>query len=142
MILIRLVIYQPLQRMGLIFHNAQLISLHLTSRSSSYIYTYIYNQISEQLMLQCIKSVLSNPVQGRIQSVIEILFCYGYCGFTFNNCFSYIMMVSFIGGGNWSTRRKPPTCRKSLTKLYTIILYRAHLIMSGIRIQNFSGDRH
>ena len=25
--------------------------------------------------------------------------------------FSYIMAVSFIGGGNQSTRRKPPTCR-------------------------------
>jgi hypothetical protein len=24
------------------------------------------------------------------------------------------MAVSFIGGGNWSNRRKPPTCRKSL----------------------------
>ena len=27
--------------------------------------------------------------------------------------------VSFIGGGNMSTRRKPPTCRKSLTKFIT-----------------------
>ena len=25
------------------------------------------------------------------------------------------MVVSFIGGGYWSTRRKPPTCCKSLT---------------------------
>ena len=31
---------------------------------------------------------------------------------TFNNIF-VISWVSFIGGGN---RRKPPTCRKSLTK--------------------------
>jgi hypothetical protein len=34
----------------------------------------------------------------------------------------YIVAVSIIGGGNKSTQRKPPTCRKSLT--------------------NFSGDRH
>jgi len=27
--------------------------------------------------------------------------------------------VSFIGGGNRSTRRKPPTCRKSLTNFIT-----------------------
>jgi len=26
----------------------------------------------------------------------------------------YIVAVSFIGGRNGSTRRKPPTCRKSL----------------------------
>ena len=29
------------------------------------------------------------------------------------------MAVSFIGGGNRSTRRKSPTCRKSLTKFIT-----------------------
>ena len=31
--------------------------------------------------------------------------------------FSYIVAVSFIGGGNRSTRRKQPTCCKSLTNL-------------------------
>jgi hypothetical protein len=29
--------------------------------------------------------------------------------------FSYIVAVSFIHGGNWRTRRKPPTCRKLLS---------------------------
>ena len=33
--------------------------------------------------------------------------------------FSYIVAVSFIGGGNQNTRRKPPTCRKSLTNTIT-----------------------
>jgi hypothetical protein len=33
----------------------------------------------------------------------------------FQQHFSYIMAVCFISGGNWSTRRKPPACRKSLT---------------------------
>jgi hypothetical protein len=32
---------------------------------------------------------------------------------------SYIVAVSFIGGGNRSTRRKLPTCCKSLTNLIT-----------------------
>jgi len=32
----------------------------------------------------------------------------------FQQYFSYIVVVSFIGGGNWSTRWKPPTCRKSV----------------------------
>jgi hypothetical protein len=32
---------------------------------------------------------------------------------------SYILAVSFIGGGNRSTRRKPSICRKSLTNFIT-----------------------
>ena len=39
---------------------------------------------------------------------------------TFNNIsIIYIVMVSFIGGGNQSARRKPSTCRKSLTNFIT-----------------------
>jgi hypothetical protein len=34
--------------------------------------------------------------------------------------FSYIVAVSFIGGGNQSTQRKPPTCHKSLTNFITL----------------------
>jgi len=36
----------------------------------------------------------------------------------FQQYFSYIVAVSFIGG-NRSTRRKPPTCHKSLTNFIT-----------------------
>jgi len=39
---------------------------------------------------------------------------------TLNNIsVKYIMAVSFIGGGNRSTGRKPQTCRKSLTNFIT-----------------------
>jgi hypothetical protein len=31
----------------------------------------------------------------------------------------YIMVVGFIGGGNWSTKRKIQTCRESLTNFIT-----------------------
>ena len=37
----------------------------------------------------------------------------------FQKYFSDIVEVSFIGGGNRSTRRKLPTCCKSLTNLIT-----------------------
>jgi hypothetical protein len=37
----------------------------------------------------------------------------------FQQYFSYIVAVSFIGGGNRSTRRNPPTCHKSLTNFIT-----------------------
>ena len=37
----------------------------------------------------------------------------------FQQYFSYIVAVSFIGGENQSTRRKPLTCRKSLPNFIT-----------------------
>ena len=45
---------------------------------------------------------------------------WGYGYFTpLSTKFNYIMVVSFIGAGNWSTQRKPLTCRKSLTNFIT-----------------------
>jgi hypothetical protein len=38
---------------------------------------------------------------------------------TFKQYFSYIMAFSFIGGGNWSTWRKPLTFHRSMTNLIT-----------------------
>jgi hypothetical protein len=43
----------------------------------------------------------------------------------------YQLVVSFIGGGNRSTQRKPPTRCKSLTKFHHI-MFQVHLTMSGI----------
>jgi hypothetical protein len=37
----------------------------------------------------------------------------------FQRYFSYIVVVSFIGRGNRSTRIKPSTCRKSLRNFIT-----------------------
>ena len=37
----------------------------------------------------------------------------------FQQYFSYIVAVSFIGGGNRRTQRKSLTCRKSLTNFIT-----------------------
>ncbi len=38
---------------------------------------------------------------------------------TFNDISDMSWRSSFIGGGNRRTRRKPPTCRKSLTNFIT-----------------------
>ena len=57
----------------------------------------------------------------------------------FQQYFSYIVAVSFIGGGNRRTQKKPPTCRKSLTNLSHNIV---HLTLIEIRTRNISGDWH
>ena len=46
------------------------------------------------------------------------LFVYGVYS-NFQQYFSYIVAVSFIGGGNWSTLRKPLICCKSLINFIT-----------------------
>jgi len=50
------------------------------------------------------------------------------------------MTDSFIGGGNRSTRRKPPTCRKLLINFISIISSTLH--HEGIQTHNLSGDRY
>jgi hypothetical protein len=52
--------------------------------------------------------------------------------------FNNIVALSFIGGGNRSTRRKPPTCPMTLTN-YHIMLYRVHFPMGEIRTHTFNG---
>ena len=54
-----------------------------------------------------------------IQSPHLYMVWFGLVWFMALRYFSYILTVSCIGGGNRSTRRKPPTCRKSLIKLIT-----------------------
>ena len=46
--------------------------------------------------------------------------------------FSYIVAVSFIGGGNRSTRRKPHTCHNSLTDFITLLYPRSPKGEGGI----------
>ena len=55
---------------------------------------------------------------------------------TFNNIFSYIVAVCFIGEGSRSAQRKPPTCRKSLTN-YQLSFELTALVIIGT---DFTGN--
>jgi len=49
-----------------------------------------------------------NPVSIEIWNSIQLLHFIEYI----QQYFSYVVVVSYIGGGSRRTRRKPPTCRK------------------------------
>ena len=49
---------------------------------------------------------------------------------------------NFIGGGNRSTQREPPTCRKSLTNFISHNVVSSTPRMSKIRTHNVSGAKH
>ena len=60
---------------------------------------------------------------------------------TFNNISVISWQASFIGGGNWSTMRKPPTCRKSLANLINNVVSSTPRL-SDIQTHIVIGDRH
>ena len=55
--------------------------------------------------------------------------------------FKLYMVVSFIGGGNRSIRRKPPTCHNSLTNFITKCCIE-YTSPDRVQTHNVIGDRH
>ena len=105
------------------------------------LYLYTEEQVTDILLLLliCTLSLWS----------LQVCFMFMVFNATFNNIFkrnwqffSYIVVVSFIGGENQSTQRRPQTCCISLTNFYHILLYRVHLATNGVWTHNFSSDRH
>ena len=74
--------------------------------------TFVRNRISDNIETNA--KTLFNENETRLLRKIV----YGVLRH-FQQYFSYIVQGSFIGGRNQSTRRKPPTCRKSLTNFIT-----------------------
>jgi hypothetical protein len=52
---------------------------------------------------------------------------------TFNNISVISWRVNFIGVGNWSTRSKPPTCRKSFIEKNNMYMYVYSQVLGCLR---------
>ena len=81
-------------------------------------------------MIQHIKDLLQNVIEGWVRVIMFQRH--------FQQYFSYIVVVSFIGVGN---PEKTTDIPQVTDKLYYIMLYRVHLVISRKRTHNISGDR-
>jgi hypothetical protein len=112
--------------------------------SSNYLLDQLVGLISCLVLRMCNNfilrdySIFKKKNQHVAFSLLILFVCLFVCLIVFNAIFNN-MAVSFIDGGNRRTRRKPPTCRKSLTNLSHNVV---HLALIEIRTHNFSGNRH
>jgi hypothetical protein len=98
---------------------------------------YMYLQKSSRFTSNLFQEILSSsPADETVCHLYVVCFYslsshHAYDNDTCSDCshqyFSYIVAVTFIGGGKRSTLRKLLTCGKSLTN-YHIILYRKYYI--------------
>ena len=84
-------------------------------------FTWLYHTISPTGKICAHKTILTLHIlfEVLVQSQKWLWWSRLWCLMPFQQYFSYIVAVSFIGGGNRSSRRKPPTCHKSLTNFIT-----------------------
>jgi hypothetical protein len=91
------------------------ITVYYKCTVNSYITTQILLQTNRKWLLYTYLPVNYTFFYFKLMTLpIKTIRVWCYCHF--QQFFHYIVAVSFIGWGNWSTRRKPLICRKSLTK--------------------------
>jgi hypothetical protein len=108
----RVNVYIKVKYIGMVPVSFIFISVKYSEFNNLYNYVFIIHQ-------PCNKY---NVDKDKTNTLLNISWLVGFMVFKchFQQYFSYIVVVSFIGGGNRRNRRKSPTCRKSL---YHIMLY-------------------
>jgi len=100
-------------------------------------FAIVYHKILPKFHCHCAGQYRSGVMS---LSILKISLVDGFLNISLPQYVSFcfgLVWVSFIGGGNQSTQRKPPTCRKQLTIcMYHIMLHRIQLTISGILTQN------
>ena len=89
-----------------IFTNAELLSLICCM----YICFRVLMNV-KLVSIVCCFLLLLFSYHARVRVRVRGLWCLT----PLSTIFSYIVALSFIGGENWGTWRKPPNCRKSLS---------------------------
>jgi hypothetical protein len=107
--------------------NHQPVTSHWQTLWIKYTLLWAWFKLTTLLVIgtDCIGSFISNYHMITTKTAPKTTVCLFdgvYC--LFQQYFSYIVAVSFIGGGNRRTRKKTPTCRKSLTNLIIICKYK------------------
>jgi hypothetical protein len=115
-----------------VIEKQTLVSFNISSPSTCFFHciltvnlnlcTCIYVDSKDALIKICDYAYVSATCYHHLRKKNQFhknVYCSWIYNYLCNQCLSPIVAVSFNGGGNSSTQRKPLTCRKSLTNFIT-----------------------